>query len=113
MGRSVTLGGARGCVNTHGGRRPRRGHGLIALIGELSGKVGQYVTNKRDFQIIMSVRAVGSTSGPVAHWFQVQIPCFPHYKMHFKAFLFSKTQQGTLESSANKAIVKTLTCSGV
>lgn len=35
-----------------------RAHGLMALICELSGKVGQYVTNKRDFQILMPASAV-------------------------------------------------------
>jgi len=53
LGNSMREGGARGCVNTRTHMYTHRAHGLMALISVLSEKVGQYVTNKRDFQILM------------------------------------------------------------
>lgn len=44
-------GGAGGCVNTHIDTHSTRR--MMPLICKLSSKVGQYVTNKRDFHILM------------------------------------------------------------
>lgn len=56
LGTFMRGGGAGGCVNTH--KDTHRTHRLMALICKLSGKVGQNVTNKRDFQILMAARSV-------------------------------------------------------
>ena len=45
----------------------------MALICKLSHKVGQYVTNKRDFQILVPAHSL-MDHRPVAHWGWVQTP---------------------------------------